>query len=257
VELLVVVAIIALLAALLLPAFGRMRHMALATLCATQLRQLGAAMVVYAGDHEGVLPMNDNATATPTPNVSWDDRLSGYDGRERLTEQQMNIDGLSTAHTPNFPLRRNIYKCPAESWVDPHDEERYVRSYSVPRNHGVWSVAEGGDGLPRGLYGSADGEYFRARLGQVPIPSKTLLLVELRQSWMGLGSLSGWAVDTPMPFAFASQLWNSSWPAPMQVPLHNPSWNYLSVDGSVALIEPMNLVADPTIRYWSRVPPQP
>ncbi|OPZ29358.1 MAG: Type II secretion system protein G precursor [Lentisphaerae bacterium ADurb.BinA184] len=56
IELLVVVAIIAILAALLLPALGRARGAARATVCGSNLRQLGVATGNYLADNNAVYP---------------------------------------------------------------------------------------------------------------------------------------------------------------------------------------------------------
>jgi prepilin-type processing-associated H-X9-DG protein len=53
IELLVVVAIVAVLAALLMPALKRAREMGQAAACAGNLRQIGAAALCYASDHDG------------------------------------------------------------------------------------------------------------------------------------------------------------------------------------------------------------
>jgi len=56
VELLVVISVIALLLALLAPALNRARDSAKALRCATQLRQIGQAIFVYAANNRGVTP---------------------------------------------------------------------------------------------------------------------------------------------------------------------------------------------------------
>ena len=55
-ELLIVLAVIAVLAALLLPAFSRARASARRSTCASNLRQVGAALQLYTADADGFFP---------------------------------------------------------------------------------------------------------------------------------------------------------------------------------------------------------
>ncbi len=59
IELLTVVAIIAILIALLLPVLGRARELARRTVCLSNTRQVGLGLMLYAEDHEGVLPLEN------------------------------------------------------------------------------------------------------------------------------------------------------------------------------------------------------
>lgn len=56
IEVMVVVAVIAILMAILLPTLHRTRENARATTCQSNLRQLGQAFQMYAGDYDGVWP---------------------------------------------------------------------------------------------------------------------------------------------------------------------------------------------------------
>ena len=56
IELLVVIGVIAILAAIALPAFGMVQKSGHRTKCAANFRQVGAAMAAYSNDHDGYLP---------------------------------------------------------------------------------------------------------------------------------------------------------------------------------------------------------
>jgi prepilin-type N-terminal cleavage/methylation domain-containing protein/prepilin-type processing-associated H-X9-DG protein len=62
IELLTVIAIIGILAALIFPVFARAREAARKASCASNLKQLGAALLMYAQDYDEVLPQFSQST---------------------------------------------------------------------------------------------------------------------------------------------------------------------------------------------------
>ena len=85
VELLVVLAITGILAALLLPQLGRAGERARVTACRSNLRQIGLGLRLYLDDHQNLFPTMQNRAAgtnvavTNTPEVVLAPQLGIYD----------------------------------------------------------------------------------------------------------------------------------------------------------------------------------
>jgi len=83
IELLVVIAIIAILAALLLPALSGARQWSIRTKCASNLRQIGLGMTLYADDSNDLYPESGglivwNQSDPTTHEKSWMEQLVSY-----------------------------------------------------------------------------------------------------------------------------------------------------------------------------------
>jgi prepilin-type processing-associated H-X9-DG protein/prepilin-type N-terminal cleavage/methylation domain-containing protein len=111
IELLVVIAVIALLAALLAPTYRMAQEAGRTSKCSDNLRQIGAAMGAFAGEHEDCFPESGGtipwgATDSPPPNgsdqASWMQQLAPYLGNP--TDPATGVNG-------------SVFTCPSSSLV--------------------------------------------------------------------------------------------------------------------------------------------
>jgi prepilin-type N-terminal cleavage/methylation domain-containing protein/prepilin-type processing-associated H-X9-DG protein len=86
IELMVVIGLISVLSSLLLPVLGKARAAANASVCLSNLRQMGMAWTMYVAETRGRMP--DYIWSTPmTPNVSWEGYWTGVVDRFEKNEQ--------------------------------------------------------------------------------------------------------------------------------------------------------------------------
>jgi prepilin-type N-terminal cleavage/methylation domain-containing protein/prepilin-type processing-associated H-X9-DG protein len=95
-EMLIVVAIIAALAAVSLPVYNRVTQRSRSTACLSNLRQLGAALNLYLGEHNMTMPTmaagrKDRAEEIPV----LDNTLAPYAGDPRLFACPADVGGLA------------------------------------------------------------------------------------------------------------------------------------------------------------------
>jgi prepilin-type N-terminal cleavage/methylation domain-containing protein len=124
IEILIVIAIIAILAALLLPALSQGKTKAQRISCMNNLRQLGVACQVYMADNDGRLVEN------------WPYAIDGkletncwMHGNMRLDFQATNIGLLRTGKLFPYANNPNTYHCPADRSMT--NGAARVRSYSM------------------------------------------------------------------------------------------------------------------------------
>ncbi|MEX0776932.1 MAG: prepilin-type N-terminal cleavage/methylation domain-containing protein [Phycisphaeraceae bacterium] len=106
VELLVVIAIVALLIAILLPSMAKAKELARRTVCATQLRQMHMAFMVFTADHKDHLPGVYGAVGTENWQRDW---LDGDHG-EALTNWDKVVTGGTIFQYVNQTTK--LYRCP-------------------------------------------------------------------------------------------------------------------------------------------------
>ena len=128
IELLVVISIIAILAAMLMPAIALVRYAANKTSCASNLRQIGVAFTAYANDNDGFMP-SPTGIAYAGANFdhpTWDKVVTPY-----LVDSG-SFDPWA-AGTPSTTLRVPILRCRLDKGTEWSGVQR--RSYQY--NHGA------------------------------------------------------------------------------------------------------------------------
>lgn len=98
-ELLCVLVILALLAALLFPVFSGAREKVRQTACVSNMRQIGLAFRLYMQDNEETFPINRTCVGMPIPH-------------ETQCEEGMNVTGW--VDMVSVYIRSDVFKCPSD-----------------------------------------------------------------------------------------------------------------------------------------------
>jgi prepilin-type processing-associated H-X9-DG protein/prepilin-type N-terminal cleavage/methylation domain-containing protein len=203
VELLVVIAVIAILIALLLPALRGVREQARQLSCASNLRQTGVLLMAYANQSNQYMPLAFTDYMNPAdPRTNWPKALEDL----KVVQSSHNV-----ASTPAMSKFSMLY-CPAYR-VDVR------RSYAMPRTKDDNSSRSIG-GAVRGRWpgrpiGSWEKYYVWTRLTEFVRPAQRIALIESKDNDLAVGENWGDYVNT----------WDTA--------RHRGGANYLFVDGHV------------------------
>jgi type II secretory pathway pseudopilin PulG len=168
----VVIAIIAILAALLLPALAKAKDSAKAILCSNNLKQLALECQIYEKDY-GCLPLggrNEGGGAT----LSWDDYLglSGADGRKLPMSEAIKNAGVTDERYVS-----KIYYCPGSKnpW---RRNQGWTRSYAANEGGKSSPNKNSPDGLAGVMGINVDKTPFgwSVKMLEIHAPSTTILL---------------------------------------------------------------------------------
>jgi prepilin-type N-terminal cleavage/methylation domain-containing protein len=226
IELLVVIAIIAILAAILFPVFAQAREKARQTACLSNLKQIGLGMMMYAQDHDEVLPM---AQSYGPYNAALPSLTSPY-------VQRVQQYGPTPSPT-------NIWNCPS-------DGVARLNGASNKQSYGaIFWTSGGGDRAPWGTWAAAGtGAFIPGKsLAAFQAPADTFLVAEAHQDEAILGTNY---VGVKRPFILATDNQTAAWNAQnctvvssnrcttLKDPSHALTWNYVFADGHAKSLRP-------------------
>lgn len=178
-ELLVVVAVMAIIAALLLPALSRAKGRALAISCLNNTRQLAVAWTLYADDHGDRLPYNLGGTgvrrvALLKTNLNWVNHVLDWstnsDNFDPTTLTEASLGSYVSRGVP-------VYRCPSDHVLS--EQQRAagwtarVRSYSMNA-----MVGDAGEVSLQGFNVNNPGYVQFFKLGTIPHPSEIFVFLD-------------------------------------------------------------------------------
>lgn len=218
VELLIVIAIAGVLAALIFPVFGKAKSSANAAICAANLRQIGTGILASVGENDGKLP--------PEPALS----LNGF-----LMDALAGTYETSGTHSTTSYGAKVARGPIVKSWICPGDPTR-----------GGWQRF----GAPNGVPGNNDAEtgvnahsysanrlVLNRKLGEIPRPGQSILMTDFQ--WFVPGTRLIWPDISP---------WKDNIPTTW----HKGGFvNCLFVDGHVESLSAKTLVwGQSNTRLW-------
>jgi prepilin-type N-terminal cleavage/methylation domain-containing protein len=218
VEMLVVIAVIAILAALLLPAISAAKRKAQRMACTNNLRQISLGVRMYSDDSHDASPSPSGAGLTSTNLVSL------YAGYKALMKNYVGLDGASSSQD-------KLFQCPADTFypnwiIAPVGPPHYFVQKSL-HDDPSWDFASyafnGGDNVTRKFFKKTvtNPGLGGVKLSSVRHPARTVLVAEI-------AAFGPWSWHDPSSHGVAHESGT----------LYNDSRNVVSfVDGHVSYIK--------------------
>lgn len=250
VELLVVVAIIGILAALLLPALSKAKAQAQSTACKNHLRQIGLALGMYVSDAHYYPPCRDWATMQ-----GWMDRLHPYYPLAWTNRSW---------HCPTYMTRNGMVVFWATNTAAPTDGAVWWTSYAYNANGIIGNAWNAWPGMPPSLMrqwrtlGLGGRPQWVSGETEVAAPSEMYVVADARslRRDSGPGYFPIEPPNTTLSPPFMNP-WLKPWPWNQQLkeadPPHGKGYNMLFCDGHVVLVKRSDYLFPPrTARNWNR-----
>lgn len=177
IEVLVVIAIIAILAGMLLPALSKAKETARAAICKSNMRQLALGMMFYVDDHNDYFLWSGSVDRNLIPDWVWGGQLETYPDdpaqwRRRSYGFHPEAGSLFTyvgggirarRANPNHTNEYKVYRCPSTGKIGKAQRVNFAMNWNIDRNRDLANDRNTGE---KGVRASA-----------VQMPSEKILLV--------------------------------------------------------------------------------
>jgi prepilin-type N-terminal cleavage/methylation domain-containing protein/prepilin-type processing-associated H-X9-DG protein len=179
VELLVVIAVIAILASLVLPALHRAKARGRGTQCMNNLRQFGLVLQMYADDHDDALPYNmgkkgTQMTVADGQYLNWVNNVMSWAlDSDNTNTALLTVGGLG----PYFSGESSVFRCPEDTVVSVEQREAgwSARVRSVSMNA---MLGNAGEFLADGVNTNNPNYKQFFKMSEIPDPSRIFAFVE-------------------------------------------------------------------------------
>lgn len=185
-ELLIVIAIIALLAALLVPSLKAVREKGRMASCTSNLRQIGAAFSLFYGDHEGKMLMHyfpgvcpESAQTTQVGHWRW--QFGGYDANP----QAAALRPLNAY----IPYNSKVWLCPS----DPNNATLYMKA----RTGRSYFGQDGSSYYYNDLSVIVNIGSYPPAISRLRLPTQTIQVSECAAFNLGDGENDSWRTSKP------------------------------------------------------------
>jgi len=131
IELLIVIAIIAILSGILLSALTNAKKGSTAIFCINNTKQLQLSWVLYNGDNDGRIVLNPGAVPANQTNYSWCVADEQPGAPAYSTGGETNVNLFMHGLLGRYAQTRLLFRCPADKFVFPGAKGPFARNYSM------------------------------------------------------------------------------------------------------------------------------
>lgn len=222
VELLAVIAVISVLAALLLPALNQASGRAQAIMCLSNTKQLSLAWHVYAGDNNDRVAYNmDLASTGRRTDLNWVNNVMSW----TTSSENTNVETITKSGLGVYVGNPATYRCPTDNVLSPAQKaagwDARLRSYSMNMMVGELETPTN----KVNPYNPAFKQFYKA--AQIPQPSEIFVFLEEHPDSIDDGYFK---MAAPQNVSFAANSVDAQW-IDLPAANHNRAAAFAYADG--------------------------